>query len=384
MSNKRRRMDKSSNCHKEIKFKKNCDLNCCDNLIVKDSDIYEAECVPVVTEKIFDSITLEDFKYRVENEEFTIVSTDRCHYDEGAPICIDKIGVTYDFIGIGEEKKEELVNSESVIFSAEPGTGYNIYDEVLYNEYVGTFVTNRCCEKDKKKQGIKSRVLENNVKFYVSNLQIVLIGTIGNKPFKAISSNAPYTGTIFDGVSLDFYGRMTLPKGYKKATIHEEYEGCLTAECATTNYSYSNDSETFTAAIEFLLVVEKTMYSTVTEKMAVFTMSNAVISHSGEVNHVCYNGCPEDSRYDYSEEDSRYDYSKEDSRYDCSKEDSRYECSKEDSRYECSKEDSSYDYSKEDSRYECSEEDSSKCSSEISDESNCKDEIDKREDCCRD
>ena len=57
MSNKRRRMDKSSNCHKEIKFKKNCDLNCCDNLIVKDSDIYEAECVPVVTEKIFDSIT---------------------------------------------------------------------------------------------------------------------------------------------------------------------------------------------------------------------------------------------------------------------------------------------------------------------------------------
>ena len=208
--------------------------------------------------------------------------------------------------------------------------------------------------------------MENNVKFYVSNLQIVLIGTIGNKPFKAISSNAPYTGTIFDGVSLDFYGRMTLPKGYKKATIHEEYEGCLTAECATTNYSYSNDSETFTAAIEFLLVVEKTMYSTVTEKMAVFTMSNAVISHSGEVNHVCYNGCPEDSRYDYSEEDSRYD------------------CSKEDSRYEFSKEDSSYDYSKEDSRYECSEEDSSKCSSEISDESNCKDEIDKREDCCRD
>ena len=41
-------MDKSSNCHKEIKFKKNCDLNCCNNLIVKDSDIYEAECVPAM------------------------------------------------------------------------------------------------------------------------------------------------------------------------------------------------------------------------------------------------------------------------------------------------------------------------------------------------
>lgn len=336
MSNKKGRIDKSSNCHKEIKFKDNCDLNCCDNLIVRDSDIYEAECVPVVTEKIFDSIILEDFKYRVEDEEFTIVSTEKYHYDEGAPICIDKIGITYDFIGIAEEKKEELINSENVIFSAEPGTGYNTSDEVFYNEYVGTFITNRCCEKDNKKKGIKSRVLENDVKFYVSNLQIALMGTIGDKQFKAISSNMPYTGHIFDGVSLDFYGRINLPKGSRKATIHEEYDGCLTVECATTNYLYSNDNYTFTAAIEFLLVVEKTMYSTVTEKMAVFTMSNAVISHCGEVSHVCYDGCPED-----------------DFKYDCSKEDSRE------------------DYS---------EEDFMKCF----DESICKDEIDRREDICRD
>lgn len=305
MSNKKRCVDKSSNCHKEIKFKENCDLNCCDNLVVKDCDIYEAECVPVITEKIFDSITLEDFKYRVENEEFTIVSTKKHCYDEGAPICIDKIGLTYDFIGIGGEKKEELINSETVIFSAEPGTGYNACDEVFYNEYIGSFITNRCCEKDKKKKGIKSRVLENNVKFYVGNLQIVLIGTIGNKPFKAVSSNMSYTGPIFEGVTMDFYGRINLPKGSKKATIHEEYDGCLTAECATTNCLYSNENETFTAAIEFLLVVEKTMYSTVTEKMAVFTMSNAVISRCGEVGHVCYDGCPEDdSEYDSSKEDS--------------------------------------------------------------------------------
>lgn len=306
MSNKKGRIDKSVNCHKEIKFKENCDLNCCDNLVVRDSDIYEAECVPVITEKIFDSIILEDFKYRVEDEEFTIVSTGKCNYDEGAPICIDKIGITYDFIGIAEEKKEELVNSESVIFSAEPGTGYNTCDEVFYNEYIGTFITNRCCEKDNKKQGIKSRVLENNVKFYVSNLQIALIGTIGDKQFKAISSNMPYTGHIFDGVSLDFYGRINLPKGSRKATIHEEYDGCLTVECATTNCLYSSDNDTFTAAIEFLLVVEKTMYSTVTEKMAVFTMSNAIISRSGEVSHACYDDCSEDEpSYNCSSDESR-------------------------------------------------------------------------------
>ena len=162
-------------------------------------------------------------------------------------------------------------------------------------------------------------------------MQISLIGSIGDKQFKAISSNIPYTGHIFDGVSLDFYGRINLPKGSRKATIHEEYDGCLTAECATTNCLYSSDSDTFTAAIEFLLVVEKNMYSTVTEKMAVFTMSNAVISHSGEVSHECYDGCPE-----------------EEPSYDCSKDESR------------------------------------KCFDEITNEGVCKYEIDRIEDICRD
>ena len=73
------------------------------------------------------------------------------------------------------------------------------------------------------------------------------------------------------------------------------------------------------------------MYSTVTEKMAVFTMSNAVISHSGEVSHECYDGCPE-----------------EEPSYDCSKDESR------------------------------------KCFDEITNEGVCKYEIDRIEDICRD
>ena len=193
MSNKRRRMDKSSNCHKEIKFKKNCDLNCCNNLIVKDSDIYEAECVPVVTEKIFDSITLEDFKYRVENEEFTIVSTDRCHYDEGAPICIDKIGITYDFIGMIEVEKKELVDFEKVIFSAKSGTGYKCCEETFYDKFTANVYTAKFNSRTNKKNEVKSRVLENEAQFYICNLQVILFGTIGKQEFKAISSTTPYT-----------------------------------------------------------------------------------------------------------------------------------------------------------------------------------------------
>ena len=48
------------------------------------------------------------------------------------------------------------------------------------------------------------------------------------------------------------------------------------------------------------------MYSTVTEKMAVFTMSNAIISRSGEVSHACYDDCSEDEpSYNCSSDESR-------------------------------------------------------------------------------
>lgn len=277
MSNKRRRMDKSSNCHKEIKFKKNCDLNCCNNLIVKDSDIYEAECVPVVTEKIFDSITLEDFKYRVENEEFTIVSTDRCHYDEGAPICIDKIGITYDFIGMIEVEKKELVDFEKVIFSAKSGTGYKCCEETFYDKFTANVYTAKFNSRTNKKNEVKSRVLENEAQFYICNLQVILFGTIGKQEFKAISSTTPYTGIIFEDVGLDFCGKIYLPEEYKKVTIHEEYEGFLTAECAISDSKYDFSSNTFTASVEFLLDVKKTIYSTVNEKMDIFTVPNLYI-----------------------------------------------------------------------------------------------------------
>lgn len=287
MSDKNNCIDKNSSCCNEVNFKKNCRLGCCDNIVVKDIDIYQAECVPVLTERIFDCITLEDFKYRVENSEFTIVSTSKCSYDEEAPICIDKVGVTYDFIGIEEQQKQELVNSENITFSAQAGTGYTCGSETFYNEYIASFITNKCCPASINKQGIKSRILESDVQFYICNLQIVLIGTIGNKPFKAVSGTVPYTGPIFDGTSLDFCGRICLPKGTKKSTIIEEYDGCLSVECVTTDDVYSSGNDTFTAAVEFLLVVEKTMYSTLTEKLAVFTLPDAVICHSGEVDHVC-------------------------------------------------------------------------------------------------
>ena len=207
----------------------------------------------------------------------TIVSTDRCHYDEGAPICIDKIGITYDFIGMIEVEKKELVDFEKVIFSAKSGTAYKCCEETFYTKFTANVYTAKFNSRTNKKNEVKSRVLENEAQFYICNLQVILFGTIGKQEFKAISSTTPYTGIIFEDVGMDFCGKIYLPEEYKKVTIHEEYEGFLTAECAIADSKYDFSSNTFTASVEFLLDVKKTIYSTVNEKMDIFTVPNLYI-----------------------------------------------------------------------------------------------------------
>ena len=68
-----------------------------------------------------------------------------------------------------------------------------------------------------------------------------------------------------------------MPEEYKKVTIHEEYDGFLRAECAIADSEYDFSSNTFTASVEFLLDVKKTIYSTVNEKMDIFTVPDLYI-----------------------------------------------------------------------------------------------------------
>lgn len=266
------------NCYKKNGFKDNCNLEDCHNLIFEDVDIYQAECIKVINEKIIDYITVEDFKYRVEEKgEFKIINALDYKYNESDSIFIDKISINYDFIGMIEVEKKELVDFEKVIFSAKSGTGYKCCEETFYDKFTANVYTAKFNSRTNKKNEVKSRVLENEAQFYVCNLQVILFGTIGKKEFKAISSTTPYTGIIFEDVGLDFYGKIYLPEEYRKVTIHEEYEGVLTAECAIADSEYDFSSNTFTASVEFLLEVEKTIYSTVNEKMDIFTVPDLYI-----------------------------------------------------------------------------------------------------------
>ena len=101
MSYKRKVVYCYPNCYKKISFRDNCNLKDSYNLIFEDVDIYQAECIKVINEKIIDYITVEDFKYRVEEKgEFKIVNSFNYKYNEGDYISIDKISINYDFIGI--------------------------------------------------------------------------------------------------------------------------------------------------------------------------------------------------------------------------------------------------------------------------------------------
>ena len=273
MSYRRKVINDYPNHYKEVAFKDRCNLESCCSLIFEDADIYQAECIKVINEKIIDYITVEDFKYRVEEKgEFKIVNSFNYKYNEDDSIFIDKISINYDFIGMVEVEKEELINLEKTTFSAKSGTGYKCCEKNFYDKFTANVSTSKCSLRVGKNNEVKSRILENEVQFYVCNLQVILFGTIGKQEFKAISSTTPYTGVIFEEGGLDFYGNIDLPKGYKKVTIHEEYDGFLTAECAIADSQYNISSNTFTASVEFLLEVEKTIYSTVNEKMDIFTI----------------------------------------------------------------------------------------------------------------
>lgn len=274
---KRKVINDYPNHYKDVAFKDRCNLESNYSLIFEDADIYQAECIKVINEKIIDYITVEDFKYKVEEKgEFKIVNSFTYKYNEDDSIFIDKISINYDFIGMIDVEKEELVDLEKVIFSAKLGSGYNCCEKTFYDKFTSNVCTSKNYFSRGKNNEVKSRVLENEAQFYVCNLQVTLFGTIGKQDFKAISTTTPYTGVIFEQGGLDFYGNIYLPKEYKKVTIHEEYNGFLTAECAIADSQYNISSNTFTASVEFLLEIEKTIYSTVNEKMDIFTIPDSV------------------------------------------------------------------------------------------------------------
>lgn len=81
----------------------NC--NCgegCDPISVKCASIDSAVCIPIIADQIFDSVSgQKDDLGSVSGLVFNLDSTNP-NYVAGQPICIQKVGIAYDFIGLAQ------------------------------------------------------------------------------------------------------------------------------------------------------------------------------------------------------------------------------------------------------------------------------------------
>ena len=208
----------------------------------------------------------------------------------------------------------------------------------LYNEFEGSARTTACCctktNPPTSRQYALRKICETKLKFAICNLKVTIQGTIGGYPFTAELKgtaekkfgkykftplgNPTSLGALSFPETLNFAGRMCLPT-CTKLNISEQFENCLTIDCIRPiSATYTNipwlmppapvaapkaeptgtpEAES-TAAPESLfipgypqpvygyyllaaddlsLIINKQIYATTTEKLAVLTTEGSHI-----------------------------------------------------------------------------------------------------------
>lgn len=290
-------------CRPCVPLKENCRDSACDGLQSECCDISKAVCTPILTERIFDCISLEQKQsgYR-ENVEFRIEGNPR-RFVPGSSICIDRIGVTYNFIGLEDEDLCVTIDAKPFIFVAPTGSEFlgcarreeeKCEDDKkvgkLFDEFEGTVVINKfCSEEDSSKEGVISRIVNKDLDFKACNLKFIVEGRIGFRPFRAVArfnkhENIPLEVLGFNDVTL--VGRICLPKAPTKVTVHEDIDTCLSVNCITTNQTFRG-GDCFRAAVETSLLVRMDIFATMREKISVFSKGNQKGCRDGSLPSSC-------------------------------------------------------------------------------------------------
>lgn len=293
--NRRRR------CRRCVPLKENCQDSCCDGLKSEHCDVSCAVCTPILTERIFDCISLEqDQSGYLEDVEFKIEGDTR-RFVPGSSICIDRIGVTYSFIGLEDDDVCVTIDAKPFTFVAPIGSEFlgctremkKCEDDKemgrLFDEFEGTVVTNKYCCENPPKAGTKVRIVNKDLNFKVCNLKFIVEGRIGCRPFRAIArfnknGNVPVEVLGFNDVTL--VGRMCLPTAPTKVTVHEEIDTCLSVNCITTNRTFRG-GDCFKAAVETSLLVKMNIFATMKEKISVFSKACQTGCRNGSLPSSC-------------------------------------------------------------------------------------------------
>lgn len=279
----------------------NCKCEGCDPITVSCSSIECAICVPILADKLYDStlITREEMG-SLANLVFTVDNINP-DYAEGQLVCIQQIGLSYDFIGLPTAvagNRDIVVNGQTTTLT--PASLYNAavvpppYN--LFNELYGTVTLQPppCCCGPQTHPGTKLRTSERNRDFQIASLGIVASGIIGNNPFtaKAIvptdpGINANITSLTTLGISdMTFSGKICWPLDRNSMNLYIQYNTNLAIDCIipTSNYRATGS---FTANADFSFAVARRLYASSKGAIAVFTTPNATLLKNGAVIGNC-------------------------------------------------------------------------------------------------
>jgi hypothetical protein len=279
----------------------NCNTGCCKPAEYDYVDIQQAKCIPILAQRIYDCENVQANAMRYINLDFNITSTPPFGqtYTEGAEICINKIAVTYDFIGISSDTLPVIIDTIGTILFGATGCSVTcesedsaIPDETLYNRFSQDVdsVTNISC----RNKGQKSRIVVPDVSFYVCNLRIYAYGKIGCVNFTA--STEPYSGELSElgggidtGIrALDFIGTICLPTGNNCSNVDLKFTSNLDMDCIKPISSTYDGTGGFEASTLASLAVNLKEYATISEELVVYTTPNGVICNNN-CNNTCNN-----------------------------------------------------------------------------------------------
>ncbi len=285
-------------CGTTKNMKDNCDKEPGEEIELECASIDDAICVGILVDKVYDCVTGQQCpQFSNKDEEFTLMgdySNKRCGYEEGASICIDSIGLCYDYLGLKDEMRRTdggqisvRYDSVSRIFNSVDGTEYNHPNGgSLYSEFEGsvskipcTFKSNSSIDESKS---VRRTVFKGNIPFHAANLKVMISGRIGCEKFTAmkeyddiveITRSDEEGGLNLSPASL--YARVSAPNDGRIVKSNIKFDACLAVECVTTNDLYSEDNDGIIRAnVNYSFVTSGKIRHTTNEEIAVFTNPN--------------------------------------------------------------------------------------------------------------
>ena len=280
--------------------KVNCGCTPCDTpVVIQQGDVSTQVLIPVLADVIQNCMCIN--KYETAYPANLVFQTNILAGDAAGRVCITGVTYSYDCIGSPDDTITGFVDSKPLtLTSSQAACSCPTSSETptpLYTKFTGSIKTNSCCCDQVDRAYALTKIVEKAVSFSVCNLSVTISGTIGTTPFTANligTVNAAGTGidplpttpipldTLGFPEELNFAGRLCLPTN-TKLNIEEEFDSCIIFDCIrplTSNYTPTvgvGDYATFTTTGDLSLVINKQIYATTTEKLAVMTNSGAQV-----------------------------------------------------------------------------------------------------------